>query len=46
MVVAVKPKDMDLNLLMPDATEKKVIDGVNDEDGALDEAFERAGVES
>ncbi|MGB7820103.1 MAG: hypothetical protein WBL35_15395 [Ornithinibacter sp.] len=46
VVVAVNPKGADIGALLSNATEKTVVDGVTDVDGALDEAFARPEVES
>lgn len=45
VVVAVNPKGVDIEALLANATEKTVVDGVTDVDGALDEAFTRPAVE-
>lgn len=46
VVVAVNPKGVDISALLANATDKTVVDGVTDVDGALDEAFEREEMDS
>lgn len=41
VVVAVNPQGVNISALLANATEKTVVDGVTDVDGALDEAFNR-----
>lgn len=46
VVVAVNPKGVDIDALLANATDKTIVDGVTDVDGALDQAFARTTVDS